>query len=354
MNELYAVIMAGGRGERFWPLGRCGRPKQFLPLLSESSMLETTVMRLSPLFKAENILVVTSEKHVEATRKLLPLPPDNILGEPEGRDTAPCIAYACGEILRRGGEDAVMAVMPADHAITPAAAFRKQLCDCAEFAASHDALLTIGIVPRHPATGYGYINAGRELEAGFREVVRFVEKPERPAAEKFIAGGNFWWNSGIFVWRTGAILEALREFTPELYAFATGYRDAADPGAFLAEKFPTLNKISIDRGVMEKASNAAVSPAGFEWDDIGSWSALRDKLPADADGNAGSGRRVVLDCRGSLVISTEDHLVGAIGLENMAVIHTHDATLICPLALDQQVKTLLGRIGGDPENESFI
>ena len=354
MNELYAVIMAGGRGERFWPLGRRSRPKQFLPLLSEKSMLETTVLRLFPLFEAKRVLVVTSAKHVEETRKLLPIPPENVLGEPEGRDTAPCIAFAAGEILRRGGESAVMAVMPADHAVAPAAAFQKQLGDCANFVAEHDALMTIGIVPRYPETGYGYINAGRELQKGFHEVVRFVEKPDRETAEKFIAGGNFWWNSGIFIWKAGTIMQALKEFTPELYAFATGYRDAADPQAFLEANFRALTKVPIDRGVMEKAHNAAVSPACFDWDDIGSWSALREKLAADADGNAGSGKRVMLDCRNNLVLSTDGHLVGAIGIENMAVIHTPDATLVCPLALDQQVKKLLGMIGEDPANETFM
>ena len=354
MNESYAVIMAGGRGERFWPLGRRSRPKQFLPLLSERSMLETTVLRLFPLFEAKNILVVTSAKHVGETRKLLPIPPENVLGEPEGRDTAPCIAFAAGEILRRGGESAVMAVMPADHAISPAAAFQKQLGDCAKFVAAHDALMTIGIVPRYPATGYGYINAGRELKPGFHEVVRFVEKPDRATAEKFISEGNFWWNSGIFLWKTATIMAAFKEFTPELYDFATGYRGADDAGAFLEANFRTLTKIPIDRGVMEKARNAAVSPARFDWDDIGSWSALREKLPADADGNAGLGKRATLDCRGNLIISTDGHLVGAIGLENMAIIHTPDATLVCPLSQDQQVKKLLGTIGGDPENGSFV
>ncbi len=214
-SQLYAVVMAGGRGERFWPLGRRRRPKQFLKLMGDSSMLEDTVLRLFPMFRPENVLVVTSAAYVGEARQLLPIPEENIVGEPVGRDTAPCVALALGELLRRGASrDAVAAVLPADHLITPAAEFQKQLREAMEFSARRDVLMTLGIVPTHPATGYGYIKAGSELAPGFRAVDRFVEKPPRADAERYLAEGNYFWNSGIFVWKLAAIEAALRKFMP--------------------------------------------------------------------------------------------------------------------------------------------
>lgn len=353
--ERYVVVMAGGRGERFWPLGRRLRPKQFLHLAGGASMLEETVLRLFPRFAPERVLVVTSAQYVDEARKLLPLPPENVIGEPAGRDTAPCVALACGELLHRGASmDAVMAVTPADHLITPAASFQKQLGDAADFAARRGVLMTLGIRPTFPATGYGYIKMGPELEPGFFEVERFVEKPDAATAETFVAAKVYRWNSGIFVWKIGTIMAALAKFAPELHDFAADLARSGEPEKLLASRFPELPRTPIDRSVMEKADNAAVAEAAFSWDDLGSWSALRDKLPVGPDGNRGRGRRIMLDCRGNVVFSTDDHLVGAIGVDDMAIIHTPDATLVCPLKSDQRIKELLARLGQEPDGERFM
>lgn len=354
-SQTYAVVMAGGRGERFWPLGRRKRPKQFLRLTDGASMLENTVLRLFPLFAPENVLVITSDRYAAAARSLLPLPPENVIGEPAGRDTAPCVALACGELLRRGAApDAVMTVTPADHLITPAARFQRQLREAAEFAGRNDVLITLGIVPHCAATNYGYIKVGGDLGSGFSRVDRFVEKPPAATAEEFFASGKYRWNSGIFVWKLGTVMAALEKFAPELHAFATELGCSADPSALLAERFPQLPRIPVDRSIMEKADNSAVTGADFSWDDLGSWSALRNRLPADADGNRGRGRRVMLDCRDNVVFSSDGHLVGAIGVNDMAIIHTPDATLVCPLECDQRIKELLARLEEEPDGENFL
>ena len=351
----YAVVMAGGRGERFWPLGRRIRPKQFLPLTGRESMLESTVQRLFPLFAPENVLVVTSAMYVGRARELLPLPPENVIGEPAGRDTAPCVALACGELLRRKAPmDAVMTVTPADHLISPAALFQRQLREAADFASRNDMLTTIGIVPTCPATGYGYIQVGGGVEPGFFRVDRFVEKPDAARAGEFLASGRYRWNSGIFIWKLGTVMAALEKFAPELHRFALDLGSSAEPEALLARRFPELPRTPVDRCIMEKADNSAVAEATFSWDDLGSWSALRDRLPADADGNRGSGRRVMLDSRDNLVFAADGHLVGAIGVHDLAIIHTPDATLVCPLEHDQRIKELLARLEKEADGEKFM
>ena len=354
-SNFYAVVMAGGRGERFWPLGRRLRPKQLLRLTGEKTMLEDTVLRLFPLFSPEKILIVTSAAYIDEARRLLPIPPENVVGEPAGRDTAPCVALALGELKRRGAPpDAVMTVLPADHLISPAAEFQAQLRAAMEFAARRDMLMTLGVKPTYPATGYGYICCSDELEAGFHAVERFVEKPPRPEAERYLAAGNYLWNSGIFVWKLATLEAAFDEFVPPLAEFARKLAAAPDGEKFLAEAFPLLERAPIDRSVMEKARNTAVSPVRFEWDDLGSWSSLCARLERGEDGNCGRGRRIVLDASGNLVISDDDHLVGAIGVENMAIVHTADATLVCPLDCDQRIKELLARLAETPGGEKFM
>lgn len=354
-NDFYAVVMAGGRGARFWPLGRRNRPKQLLKLTGEKTMLEDTVLRLFPLFSPERILIVTSKSYIDEARRLLPIPPENVVGEPAGRDTAPCVALALGELRRRGAsKDAVMTVLPADHLISPAAEFQKQLRGAMEFAQKRDVLMTLGVKPAYPATGYGYICCGNELEEGFHAVERFVEKPPRAEAERYLAQGNYLWNSGIFVWKLATLEAAFAEFVPGLAEFARDLAAAPDAEKFLAEEFPKLTGSPIDRSVMEKARNTAVSPVRFEWDDLGSWSSLCARLPKGEDGNAGRGRRLVLDSSGNLIVSDAEHLVGAIGVKNMAIIHTADATLVCPLDCDQRIKELLEKLAATPGGEKLM
>ncbi len=354
-RNFYAVVMAGGRGERFWPLGRRRRPKQLLPLIGRQSMLEDTVQRLFPLFSPENILIVTSADFVDDVRRLSPVPAENVVAEPIGRDTAPCVALALGELRRRGaGDDAVMAVLPADHLISPAAEFQRQLRECMIFAGKHGALMTLGITPSYPATGYGYIQSGEEIAPGFRAVRRFVEKPPRAEAERCLAEGGYFWNSGIFVWGLAALEAAFAEFVPALDRFARELAAAPDPEAFLVREFPQLARAPIDRAVMEKSRHTVVSPVRFDWDDLGSWSALRSRLEPGRDGNCGRGPRVMLDCRDNIVISEPGHLVGAINVNGLAIVHTPDATLVCPLEDDQRIKELLARIAELPDSADHL
>ncbi len=352
---VHAVVMAGGRGERFWPLGRRRRPKQLLPLTGNVPLVEETVLRLFPRFRPENVLVITAAELVDEVRRLLPLPPENVIGEPEGRDTAPCVALACGELLRRGvPEEAVTAVLSADHLITPAVRFQEQLAAAAEFAARHEMLVTLGAPPLRAATGYGYIKSGRELEPGFFAVAGFVEKPDAETASGFVADGGYWWNCGVFVWKLATVMAAFAEFSPGLAAFAVELSRSGRPEALLAEKFPLLPRIPVDRCIMEPARNAAVAPARFQWSDLGCWSALGEFLPPDADGNRGRGRRALLDCRGNLVLSGDDHLVAAVGVNDTVIVHTPDATLVCPLASDQRLRELLRHVAAEPGGEEYL
>ncbi len=352
---LFAVIMAGGRGERFWPLSRKQRPKQLLRLLSDFTMLEETVRRLEGLVEPERILIVTNCELVGAMQKVLggTVPPENIIGEPVGRDTGPCVALAAALVRSRGGEDAVMALLPADAVIHDAVSLRRVLGDAAMFAASSkEALLTIGIPPTFAATGYGYIHCGAQLptacETVFRAGLGFREKPDEKTAETMLRDGGYRWNSGMFIWSVPAILRAFRLWAPELAAAEDSFFRAAAKGT-LMEELPGLYggcaKISIDYAVMEKASPIVVAECTFDWDDAGSWTALRNHLDADDDGNVVSGRFAGVDVHRCTVINdTKSHLVAALDVEDLVVVHTADATLITSSRSAQRIKLLLEEI----------
>lgn len=352
----YAVIMAGGRGERFWPLGRRNVPKQFLKLNGENTLLEETIARLDGLVPPERILVITNVQYVDRTRKLLGrIPPDNIVGEPEGRNTAPCIALAAGLIRRRGaGSDAVMLVLPADHAIRPVDALRLVLRRAAAEAARRDILITFGVTPSFPATGYGYIQCGDALVPGFRKALSFREKPAAAEARRLFDAGNFKWNSGIFVWSVAAIGEAFRQFVPELADFADGCADSADADAWIAEHFPQCPALAIDVAVMEKAANVWVGDTPFAWDDLGSWNALVRYHVQDENGNIADGDVAMVDTENSLVLGEKNRLIGLLGMRDVAVIQAGDATLICPKSKAQQVKMLLEVLKNDPGLEKYL
>ena len=352
----YAVIMAGGRGERFWPLGRRNVPKQFLKLNGENTLLEETIGRLDGLVPPERILVITNVQYVDRTRKLLErIPPDNIVGEPEGRNTAPCIALAAGVIRRREpAPGAVMLALPADHAIRPVEALRLVLRHAAAEAARRDILITFGVTPSFPATSYGYIQCGDALVPGFRQALSFREKPAPAEARKLFEAGNYKWNSGIFVWSVDAIGEAFRQFAPELADFADGCADSAAPDAWIAEHFPQCPALSIDVAVMEKAANVWVGDTPFAWDDLGSWNALVRYHVQDENGNITDGDVAMVDTENSLVLGEKNRLIGLLGMRDVAVIQAGDATLICPKSKAQQVKMLLEVLKCHPELEKYL
>ena len=334
-SKLYAVIMAGGRGERFWPAGRRNRPKQLLPLSGEKTMIEDTVQRLFPLIVPERLLVITNRNYVGQIRSLLPIPEENVIGEPEGRDTAPCVALATALIRRRDAE-ATMILLPADHVIRPAKLFQETLLAAAEQAQSGD-LVTLGITPTYPATGYGYLHIGETIAPGMSKVRSFKEKPDPATAERFFCDGNYRWNSGMFIWRCDAISAAFARFAPAL----SERLEAWSGGADYNDDFASCEKISIDYAVMEHADNVVAGDVNFYWNDLGCWSALKSVLPLDESGNAISGNVAVIDSGDNVVIGDDDTLIGVIGMHETAVVKSGNGVLVCPLSEEQKVKELV-------------
>lgn len=337
-KHLFAVIMAGGKGERFWPAGRAERPKQLLPLLGEKTMLEETVQRLFPLFAPERILVIANRVHADAIRELLPIPAENVVGEPEGRDTAPCAALATA-LIRRRDPEATMVLLPADHVIRPAKLFQDTVLAAAQ-AAQKGVLVTLGVTPTEAASGYGYLHLGEEFAPGFHRVLEFREKPDPATARIFFQDGNYRWNSGIFIWRCDAISRAFARHAPEIGAKLEEWSKGAD----YARDFAECPKISLDYAVMEKADNVVVRDVNFYWNDIGSWGALRSVLELDASGNAVRGKALTRDASGNVIWNDSDLLIGVVGLNGVAVVKSGNGLLVCALNAEQQVKELVHRI----------
>ncbi len=346
MEQFYAVVLAGGSGTRFWPLSRRHRPKQVLPLLGGASMVRRTVERLFPLFEAKDVFVVTAREHADLIRGELDLlPPENILEEPVGRDTAAAIGLAA-VLLEKRDPDAAFAVFPADHHIDGIPEFHRGLRDARETARS-GALVAFGVKPRHPATGYGYINRGPREGGAFR-VRRFYEKPKLEAAKAFVESGDYFWNSGIFVWEAWAILGEIGRFLPAMAEALREIAGAMGTNHFsltLAREYSRVERISIDYGVLEKAERVLMVEAAFEWDDVGSWAAAADRRGKDPAGNSVEGKCVPVDTKDSLLLSAEpDHLLAVLGLEGFVVVHTKDATLVCPRGRSEELKKLVDEI----------
>lgn len=340
-----AVIMAGGKGERFWPLSREKFPKQLLSLIGKRSLLQETVDRLLPLISPQDILVVTRRSLARAIERQLPqVPRKNIISEPVGRNTAPCIGLAAKMIK----EDAVMVVLPADHIITPRRKFLDTLKKAVTLAKETENLITIGIKPTYPATGYGYIEAGnREKRQVFR-VKRFVEKPDKKKAERFLKSGRFFWNSGMFVWRKSVILEAIEKYMPSLYQ-----KLQMVSSKNISKLYPGLPNVSIDYGIMEKAKNSLVIPADFSWEDLGSWESLDKFLSRDREKNAIMGRVSMMDTQNCIMVNRKG-LLAAIGVSDLIIISTEDVTLVFPKGKGQQVKKLVEKLRRDPKLRRYM
>ena len=352
--SVFAVIMAGGRGLRFWPKGRNAKPKQLLTLFGGETMLESTVFRLQPLIPLENIIIVTNRVFQAQIRELLPIPSANVLAEPVGRNTAPCVALAAAFIKRKlNGAAGTMILLPADHIITPAIELQKVLTAAKNVAEKESgSLLTIGINPTYPATGYGYIQCAEPYCNGIYRVDSFKEKPDYKTAERFIAAGNYKWNSGMFVWTVASIENEFRKYSPALYNFMQQYVDADNPEAFVEEHFPECPNISIDYAILEKAEKIFVCEAGFYWNDIGSWSSLRGLIPEDEKNNAVQGKSVLLDVANSVIINDDpDLMIGVIGMNEIAVVKSGNGLLICPLAGEQKVRDLVAELKNRNEDK---
>lgn len=356
---MYAVIMAGGSGERFWPRSRKSSPKQLLNIAGESTMIQETARRLGPLVPPERILIATSALLAAEIRRQLPaIPEENIIAEPVGRNTAPCVGLTAVYVSRLD-PDAVMAVLTADHIIKPAADFRAALEFAGKVCVERDSLVTFGIVPDRPETGYGYIEAGNPVvEEGplaARKVLRFVEKPDLATAERFAADGNFRFNSGMFVFTVKAILEEFESHAPKIHAGLMEIGNAIgtpDEAKTIETVFPKFPSISIDYAIMEKSSRALTVDATFEWSDVGSWSSLYDLLARDDDGNVVTGRAVLLDAKNCLVDSPKK-LVAALGVEDLVIVETDDALLVCHRDRAQEVKKIVDFLK-DEKLEEFL
>ena len=348
---LHAIVMAGGSGTRFWPASRAAMPKQLLPLAGHRTLIQDTVDRLDGLVDEQRIMVVTASRLLPVVRGQLPQVPEaGLVGEPCKRDTAPCIGLAALLVLRHDPQ-ATMAVMPSDHVIVPAERFRMAIRQAeAIVEESPGRLVTFGIKPTYPAESFGYIQQGRPLTAetvlaaAVHAVARFREKPPASVAEEYLAAGNYLWNSGIFVWKATTILEALAAHQPEclerLKCIAAAW-DTDQRDRVFAEEFAAIKAISIDYAVLEQAPDVAVIEAPFAWDDLGGWSAVARQLGSDRMGNTIVGKHLGIDSVRTIVHCSEDHLVVTMGLEDMLVVHTSDATLVADRAHEEAVRRVV-------------
>lgn len=340
--KAYVCIMAGGSGERFWPMSRQRTPKHLLKLFSDRTLVEETVRRLDGVVAPDHILVLTNESQLPGTRAALPdLPPEQIIAEPAKRDTAPAAALATG-LVRARDPEAVLALLPADSLIKDAATFAGQLAAALERAARDPALLTFAVKPTYPATGFGYLEMAEELGDGFRRVARFVEKPDHATAARYVIGGNHAWNAGMFIWRVSAFLAETERNAPALAEFIRDFpRTGVD--AYLAARFPALPKVSVDYAIMEKAALVATQLARFDWDDVGAWTALPNHLPLDAQGNTLRGPVVTQDASNNIAISN-GRLIALCGVQNLVVVETPDGLLVCHRDAVQDIKKLMPRL----------
>ncbi len=349
---LHAVIMAGGSGVRFWPASRQNRPKQVLSVAGGAPLILQTLERLEGLVPRERITILTSRPQLDVIRRVVPGEiRSRVVAEPVPRDTAPCAALAA-LLVEKAQPGAVMALLPADHLIAPAPVFREALAAAARAAGEKDALVTFGIPPSFPSTGYGYIKAGppafEEGDRSFLRVEAFREKPDAETAARWLREGGWFWNSGIFVWKASVLQEEIRLHAPELAAVMGALEEAWGTPSWekaLEEQFPLAPRGPIDKVVMEKTSRGLVLPAPFAWDDLGSWRSLPAHHPSGERGNTAvfpaGGRHVDLDSRDLVVFSQEEHLVATLGLEGLTIVHTPDATLVCPTDRAQEVKDLV-------------
>jgi mannose-1-phosphate guanylyltransferase len=346
---LHAMIMAGGGGTRFWPRSRRARPKQFLTLAGDKSLLQQALERVEALATAERTWVITAEAYSRETARQLPeLTDDRIVGEPCGRDTAPCIGLGAALIARRDPH-AVMIVTPADHVIEPVQEFRRAAQVAAQTAEEHpSALVTFGIPPTHPATGYGYIHRGPEVARrqgiSVCHVRGFKEKPPADIAEQYVASGEYYWNSGIFVWKAATVLAALREQRPALFDAVDRVADAWDGphrAEVLRREYEAAERVSIDYAVMEHARDVLVVQAPYRWDDVGSWLALERMHPQDADGNTVLAEHCGLNTTGCVVVGDPHRLIATVGVKDLLIVQDGDAVLVADRRDEGAVKQLV-------------
>jgi mannose-1-phosphate guanylyltransferase len=371
VQDRFVIIMAGGKGERFWPVSREKMPKQLITLLGDRSFLQQTVDRVLPLVPLKNILVITNEAQAPEVRKQLPkLPKENLVAEPVGRDTCAAVTLGAALVGARS-TTGVMAVLPADHIISEEKKFQQVLSDAFDLAGRGQAIITLGIKPTEPATGYGYIRVGEALPApqgvkgyktAFFRAEQFVEKPHFDRALEYLNSGHYRWNAGMFIWSFVTITEGLQKHQPQMYEACQRWFKAADNPArlkkLLQKEYPELNRISIDYALMEHAHNVLVADGAFDWDDLGSWTALGRHLKADPEGNCvvadfihvDGARNIIFDRR-----SKERRTpIAVVGLRDSILVQTDDATLLAHKSQAQKVKELVKRLAEDPKLKKLV
>ena len=347
MSGRYAVIMAGGKGERFWPLSTSKQPKQLLALVGDKPLIAQAVDRLEGLVPPENVFVVTNAELIDATREAAPLlPPENVVGEPIGRDTAAAVACG-GALVKARDEHGVFAVLTADQVMGDLDIFSATLQGGMDLAAAHDILVTIGIQPTYPATGFGYIESGEDFrtveKVAFKKAARFIEKPDKATATKYMETGKFFWNSGMFIWSVQALEKAFGAHCPEMLELMNTLTSYAKDGKIIEgmdATYPDLGKISIDYALMEKADNIVMACGTFYWDDVGAWPALESHFEQDDAGNTLIGQAEMLDAENNIVFS-KDHLTAVIGVKDLIVVQAEGVTLVCPKDRAQDIKKMV-------------
>jgi mannose-1-phosphate guanylyltransferase len=368
--DRYAIIMAGGRGERFWPLSREKTPKQLVALLGKKSFLQQAVDRVSPLVPLKNIFIITNAIQAPQVARQLPkLPPQNIVAEPIGRDT--CAAVTLGAaIVGARSTTAVMAVLPADHVIPEEKKFQQVLNDCFDLASRGQAIVTIGIKPTEPATGYGYIHVGEPLpppqgakpyKSTFCRAERFVEKPHFDQALEYVSSGQYRWNAGMFIWGFITITEGLQKHQPEMYAACQRWFKVANNPARLAKtlsrEYPDIKKISIDYALLEHAQNVVVAAGDFQWDDLGSWSTLAHHLKPDPEGNCAVADFIHVDAARNIIFDARRRNrtpIAVVGQRDTILVLTDDATLLAHKSQSQKVKDLVKKLAETKEYRKLV
>ncbi|MCH5270401.1 MAG: mannose-1-phosphate guanylyltransferase [Lachnospiraceae bacterium] len=347
--KVYGIIMAGGGGTRFWPLSRKAQPKQFLNLTGRDILVNETFDRLTQVVPKENIYVVTNTLYAEKTAELMQgrIKKDHILKEPAARNTAACIGYAAMEVLQKYG-DGILCIVPSDHYIRQESLYSRTLEKGVALAENNDCLVTIGITPTYPATGYGYIKSGTEKD-GYRIVEEFVEKPSETVAKQYLHEGCYFWNSGIFIWKASVILHAFQKLLPDIYDCLRTIGEAMgteEEERVLAEIYPRIPKLSIDYGIMERADNVVMLEGSFGWNDVGSLDAIALLHDADAGGNVSVGSHVLMDTEDTICYS-KNKLIAAAGVKNLIIVEAEDAVLVCSKEKAQEVKRLVEMLEAD-------
>lgn len=350
-----ALIMAGGKGERFWPKSRKSLPKQFLSLTDDGkTMIQLTVERILPIVDMEDIYIATNKDYLPLIKEQLPdLPVQNVICEPVGRNTAPCIAVSAA-IISKKYDDAIMMVLPSDHLIKYNSMYQGLLSDACEVAEKNENLVTVGITPDYPETGYGYIKLiSSSMEGRAYEVDKFVEKPNIELAKEYVASDDYLWNSGQFIWKISTILNKFKTLMPDMYDGAMTIKDAYGTDEYetvLNKVFPEFTSISIDYGIMEKSKNIFVIPGSFGWDDVGSWLAVERIKKADESGNVIDGNIVTVNTK-NCILQGSGKLIATVGLEDLVIVDTEDATLICNKNSTADIKKILENLKNCDRNE---